>query len=435
MHAATLHACNSYPDDVSGSDDGHPANEDMPVMEGSELELMVGKIAHGGHMVARWGDLVIFVRYGIPGERVRVRITEVRARFARGDVIEVLQADPERREPPCPVAGSCGGCDFQHIPEARQRNLKLGVLRESLIHHGRLAVERVDELLVDGVMDLGRQLHWRSRMHYRTIAGSDGRTKLALHRFRSDELVDATECVIADRAGHRLARELAAGSLPGTDVYMAAGIGQPVVAKQPGKTSVVRHDVTIDADEFHFRVPVDGFWQVHPGLVSHLVETVLEWGKPVIGETWWDLYAGVGPFAAALGARVGPTGTVVAVENAGLAVREGERSLRAMPWVRWHRSDVRRFVVRSPGRKHSRPDGVVLDPPRSGAGAVIVDAVVDMGPRAVIIVACDPLALGRDTAHLEGRGYRLQAIRAIDAFPQTHHLETVAIFAPADRIS
>ena len=435
VHAVTLHACDSYPDDVSRSVGGRPANPDMPVKKGSELELVVGKIAHGGHMVARWGDLVIFVRHGIPGERVRVRITEVRARFARGDVIEVLQADPERRKPPCPVAGSCGGCDFQHIPEMKQRSLKLDVLRESLIHQGRLASERVDELLVDGVMDLGRQLHWRSRMHYRTIAGSNGQATLALHRFRSDELVDVSTCVIADHAGHRLAMDLAATSLPGTDVYMAVGNEQPIAANRPGKSSIARHDVTIGEATLQFRVPIDGFWQVHPDLVTHLARTVLEWGNPATGETWWDLYAGVGPIAAALAARVGPTGTVMAVENAALAVREGERSLRTLPWVRWHRSDVRRFVRRALGRTHPRPDGVVLDPPRSGAGAVIVDAVVDMGPRAVIIVACDPLALGRDTAHLESRGYRLEAVRAFDAFPQTHHLETVALFAPADQIS
>lgn len=431
VHATTLHALGSYPDVVST-----PLLDGDPVSVGEVLEVEATKVAHGGHMVARWGALVVFVRHALPGERVRVRITEVRSRYLRGDVIEVLDAHPRRRAAMCPVAGLCGGCDFQHAPEDFQRSLKFDVLHEALVHQGRLESTRVDDLMSEGLIDLGSDTGWRTRMHYRTMVDAGGETVLALHQHRSDELVDASGCVIADRQGHAEAQAFAAGLTPGSDVFLAVGRDGPVVASHARAAPEVPHRLAIGDTDLTFATTIDGFWQVHPRLVSAVVDTTIQWGRPRAGETWWDLFAGVGPISAALGVAVGERGRVDAVEGSAIAVREGRRALKTMPWVRWHRGDVRRFVrSRTEDRSGPRPAGVVMDPPRAGAGPDVVAALTGLSPRVIVVVSCDPASLARDTDTFRRHGYELARLRAWDAFPQTHHMETIAVFEPGDRIS
>ena len=434
VHAATLHASGAYPDAVSSPgavdrDHSSPRGSQDPIRVGDEHELSIERVAHGGHMVARLGSFVVFVRHALPGERVRARITHVRSKFAHADVTAVLESHPDRRAPACSVAGVCGGCDFLHASESLQRVLKGEVLREALVRHGRLDPEHAQALLGDGVEDLGLDYGWRTRMHYRVVDGS-----VALKGYRSDDLVDVRDCLIADPGGHAAARR-AAGNLPsGADLWMATGTEGITVAATKG-SGRVGHSIVVDGEEFEFETSIDGFWQVHPRLAQALVDVVLAWGDPQPGETWWDLYSGVGPLAAAVGHRVGPHGTVHAVESSGDAVRAA-RAAVGLPQVRCHHDDVHRWLRKhGGGRSQDRPNGVVVDPPRSGAGAAVVESLVRARPDRIVLIACDPVALGRDTALLATGGYRLDGLHAWDAFPQTHHFETIAIFRPEHRIS
>ncbi|MEN0070570.1 MAG: TRAM domain-containing protein, partial [Propionicimonas sp.] len=138
----------------------------------------VGPVAHGGHCVARVDGVVVFVRHAIPGELVTLRVTEVQSKFARADVAEVLEASPARRRPPCPVAGECGGCDFQHLAAPDSRELKRRVVAELLEHHAGIRFDGEVEGFDDG-------FGWRTRMRYQRTA--DG--GLGLRRHRSEEVV------------------------------------------------------------------------------------------------------------------------------------------------------------------------------------------------------------------------------------------------------
>jgi tRNA/tmRNA/rRNA uracil-C5-methylase (TrmA/RlmC/RlmD family) len=173
-----------------------------------------------------------------------------------------------------------------------------------------------------------------------------------------------------------------------------------------------------------WRIGDGDFWQVHPALPEALVESVLEFGQPRPAQVWWDLYAGAGLYSAFLGEAVGPGGSVEAVETSFIALRTARRALHDLPNVHLHGADVAAWlsVTHGPG-----PDGVVLDPPRAGAGAKIVNAIAQAGRPTVVHVACDPVALARDVSLFAGHGYRLDALRAFDAFPMTHHFETVAL--------
>jgi tRNA/tmRNA/rRNA uracil-C5-methylase (TrmA/RlmC/RlmD family) len=167
------------------------------------------------------------------------------------------------------------------------------------------------------------------------------------------------------------------------------------------------------------------FWQVHPALPDVLAQVVGEWAAAPPGGTAWDLYGGVGLFAAVLAEQVGPDGSVTVVESARAAVDDGRAALADLPQVGWRVGRVEKVLTGLPGP----PDVVVADPPRKGLGRAVVDALAAHGPAQVVYVACDPAALARDVAYFAGHGYTLGPLRAFDAFPMTHHMECVALLS------
>jgi tRNA/tmRNA/rRNA uracil-C5-methylase (TrmA/RlmC/RlmD family) len=178
-----------------------------------------------------------------------------------------------------------------------------------------------------------------------------------------------------------------------------------------------------------WRLAATGFWQVHPAAAETLAAVVGEWAAARPGMRTWDLYGGVGLFASVLAEQVGVTGSVLVVESSAQAVRDGERNLSDLQQVGWRCGKVE-DVLGSPELVDDRPDVVVLDPPRKGAGKAVVTGVAQRQPSRVVYVACDPAALARDVAEFADHGYRLAQLRAFDAFPMTHHVECVALLVP-----
>ena len=416
-------------------------------------------MAHGGHCVARLDGRVIFVRHALPGELVRARITEggEGARFLRADAVEILRASPDRVAPACAYAGPgrCGGCDWQHATPEAQRGLKTAVVHEQMSRLAHLEVDVVVEALPGRADGLG----WRSRVQH----GVDAEGRLGYRRHRSHEVIAVDECPISQdevlRAGH-LARRwpgvaeievTAAGpdqrlvvvtpvagarrrtTLPDVDASVA--VVAPSESANPltrvhGRTWVSETVVVGDWTR-EFRITGAGFWQVHRAAASTLVATVLDQLNPQPGERALDLYCGVGLFAAAVADRVGPRGEVAAVEADTRAVADARRNLHDLPWVRLHQGSVARALATVvEGMRAGGVDIVVLDPPRSGAGRVVVEALCAAGPRAICYVACDPAALARDVRTAAEHGYQVSGLRAFDAFPMTHHIECVALLTP-----
>ena len=427
---------------------------------GDVVEVDVTAVAHGGHCIARHEGQVLFVRHTIPGERVRAHVTETGAgeRFVRADAVEVVTTSPDRVVAPCPYAGPgrCGGCDLQHVALPRQRALKADVVREQMARLAHLDVD-VEVEVVPG--DVGG-LDWRTRVEFAVDA--EGRAGLRKHR--SHDVVPVDHCRIASAGIDAL--RVTARPWPGCEAVdaVAPTIGEPLAVALPAPPSevpVVRERVLAQWTDEHgatrtvgqeFTVSARGFWQVHPGAAATFVSVVLGATSPRPGERALDLYAGVGLFTAALADAVGPTGQVVAVESDPGATAHARENLAAHPNVAVLPARVddafgvarpsRRGTARQRGsrpRKASRSallpmsaDVVVLDPPRTGAGRGVCAGVAALRPRVVAYVACDPAALARDTAYLADAGYRLDALRAFDAFPMTHHVECVARFVPAD---
>lgn len=392
----------------------------------------VGDVAAGGHCVARVDGEVYFVRHALPGERVRIEVTDRKKRFAFADAVEILEASPDRVEPPCPWAGpgKCGGCDFQHATHEAQLRLKTRVLTDQLTRLGGLEAARLEGLEVEPLPWEEGPLSWRTRMQYAV----DGEGKAGLRRHKSRDVVHIDWCRIASEAV-RSADVLSRNWKGGGKGIGAVGVvdsddDELAVYTQLRRTSRPHHKsgprtVHQRVGETEFELGFDGFWQVHPSAAETFLECVLDFLRPQEGEAAWDLYAGAGLFAAGLADAVGPTGRVVAVENAksshtaaNLADRKHAGAVDG---------DVAQTVPALGG-----VDIVVLDPPRSGAGAEVVAAMVEAGPRAVCYVACDAGALARDVKAFAEQGWEPTRIRAFDAFPMTQHFETIALFEPAE---
>ncbi|MFI7248290.1 class I SAM-dependent RNA methyltransferase [Micromonospora chalcea] len=408
-----------------------PTAERPGLEEAERVELTVDAVAPGGHCVARVGGQVVFVRHALPGERVIAEVTELHRGFARADAVEILDASPERVAPPCPYArpGRCGGCDLQHVAPAAQLDWKLSVVREQLTRLGGLTAEQIDALGVRIEALPGGPLGWRSRVRYAVDAA--GRAGLLKHR--SHEVVPIDRCLIA----HPAIQDLPV--LPPTGARWPDADAVETVASTGGDVAVVAYTdgvptavsgpqrVRETAAGRSFTLPASGFWQVHPAAADALTGAVLDLLDPRPGETAWDLYGGAGLFAAALAGRVGGA-RVTLVESAPDGVAAARENLADLRGVEVVAARVETALAR---RRITGPvDLVVLDPPRSGAGAPVVRDVVAAGPRAVAYVACDPAAFARDVRTFREAGWRLTELRGYDLFPMTQHVELVGLFLP-----
>jgi tRNA/tmRNA/rRNA uracil-C5-methylase (TrmA/RlmC/RlmD family) len=425
-------------------------------LPGDVLELTAGEAAHGGWCVARAGELgslVVFVRHALPGERIRAVITQVTAKLARADAVEILDPSPDRVTPPCPHArpGGCGGCDWQHASLPAQRALKAAVIRQQLARIAGLDREVTVEALAGdepGTEDgtAGPGLGWRTRVTF--AVGPDGRAGLRQHR--SHEIVDIQACPIA----HPLvnAAGVPSRAWPGATSVQVAAVpatgerGVLVSGHVRGKVPAVAADsirlvgrggartalagrghLTQQAAGRDWRTDLAGFWQVHPAAADTLSAAVLAALRPQPGDVALDLYCGAGLFAGALAAAVGPDGRVVAVEGDVAAARDARHNLRDWPWARVHRGDAGEVLARL---GLAGAVLAVLDPPRTGAARPVIDALIGapggQALRRIAYVSCDPATLARDLKLLTAGGWALDGLRAFDAFPMTHHVECLA---------
>lgn len=395
--------------------------------EGTAIEIDISGMAHGGEAVGRHEGRVVFVRGGIPGERVRATITAIprHGRFMRAVATEVLDRSADRVTPPCRYAGRCGGCDWQHISVAAQRRLKADVIRDQLSRLGGEPSDRWADLVVEGMGGANPDdgLHWRTRMRYAV----DDADRPGLRGYHSHEVIPIEECLIA--VPDIGSSEVLAGVWPGADELLAVkplGANVLIPDARPGMARVSEvaagREWTFDAT---------AFWQVHVGAAQALVDVVLALLAPRPGEHLLDLYSGVGLFAGAIAPVLGPGGRVDAVESDEVAVRGARRSLHAESTVHLHLDRVDLWL-RTSGLR--RCDLVVLDPPRAGAGREVMERIMRLRPRAIAYVACDPAALARDVGIAKHAGWQLQRLRALDLFPMTHHVECVALLARADSL-
>lgn len=396
------------------------------------VELHPHDIAHGGEAVARKDGKAHFVAGAMPGEIVEAAIIEDRGSWARAALVEVIEPSPLRREPPCQYADVCGGCQWQFADGDTQRDWKKEIVFGQLQHLGRLA-----DPIVHDTAKVGPDLGYRNRMDFHVVDGRPG-----LYRPRSHDIVHLEQCpllvpALQDvyerlgdlrgveqltlRAGTRTDQQLAIveGEIPDdagewgvpvaqlTNTSVRPAIGTPLLSE------VVRDVV--------FEIPVNDFFQSNTPGADMLVDLVADALDVQSHETLLDGFCGVGLFGATVGQSAA---RVIGIDSSREAIVSARRNLDTV--------DIEHNLLVGSFTKDIESldeywDVAVVDPPRKGLGERGVEAVISALPRAVAYVSCDPASLARDVRIFGTLGYDFVDATPVDLFPQTFHVETVAL--------
>jgi tRNA/tmRNA/rRNA uracil-C5-methylase (TrmA/RlmC/RlmD family) len=394
-----------------------------------ELSVVTGAPANGGSCVAHHEGRVVFVRYALPGERVRVRVTADRGSYWHAEVLEVIEPSDDRVASLCPIAGADGAgcCDLAFAAPEAARVLKAHVVANQLQRLGGFDW-RGPDTGAEPLADSG-PTGWRTRV--RLEVGADRRP--GFHRYHSAELVTDLRCAqLPDGMLDGLAENLPVADLsPAAQLHVAVdddGERHVVRTQRQGKrtaTTVVEggYEAVQRVGARGWRVPVTAFWQAHRDAAATYSGLVADWAQPGAGMTVWDLYGGAGVFAAALGDAVGESGRVVSVDTSRAATRAARAALVDLPQVDVVTDSVRRALT----AQRTGADIAVLDPPRAGAGRDVIDLLAAAGVPRVVHIGCEAASFARDVGLYRGHGYAVERIKVFDAFPLTHHTECVAL--------
>lgn len=418
-----------------------------------QAEVRIERYADQGRCVAHIDGRVVFVRFALPGELVRIELDEPHdrdERFWTGEVVEVLEASADRVEPawalagPLAMGGGVGGADLVHVSLAGQLTWKAVTVSEQMKRLGHVDVA-VPVSRAVGDEELGG-LHWRTRIEM--IADENGMPSMRRRgthvRVPLDTMPLATNALLDVASANGV---WDGGFEPGSQIRLSvpeprhgedgAGVGGNYAVLVDGELKAgsrrLTEQVTVAGREFTYGVDANGFWQVHReapvALADHVIDLVRGEMDGAVSAVLWDLYSGSGLFTLPLATLIAERTRVFSVEGGDVAVKSQQRNLRALDLndVDVRCGDVSRTLAHVPAHL-AHPDVVVLDPPRAGAHAKVCRQIAEAAPRAIVYIACDCTSLARDTATILDLGYELADIHAYDIYPMTHHVETVALF-------
>ncbi|MCL2669365.1 MAG: class I SAM-dependent RNA methyltransferase [Syntrophaceae bacterium] len=397
-------------------------------------ERMVAKIrdvAFGGDGVARLGNWVLFVPFTCDGDEVEVVLTEARKRYGRGRLLTIRTSGDQRVEPACPYVGRCGGCRLQHIAYPYQLVLKGRQLREIYARIAGLGSLEIPEVIPSPAPFAYRG---KAEFHIQTVPG--GPRRIGLMALASHDLVEVETCAIVAPSINVKLQEYRAALAAGRPRLLANRLvlwsdTGPAASSQEGCGGPAG-EITRMVRGQRFTVPRRGFFQANEALVGELVGQVLTMAALSGRETVVDAYGGCGLFSLFLGPGARQ---LIGIEMDREAVRCARMNLAraGLSEARFLQGDVVEVLAGVEGRAVQRAEVVMLDPPREGCGESVLTAVTALKPERIVYVSCNPATQARDTIRLAALGYAHERLQALDMFPQTAHLEAVALYTPQDR--
>ena len=369
-----------------------------------------------GEAMAEFDGHIVFVAGGIPGELVVAEVVKVHRKYVSAKVVEVLEASPDRVEPPCPYYGECTGCQWQHLSYQAQLESKHHKVADALQRVGGLEDPPVSDVIASPDQ-YGYRNHARFTINREGVLGFVNRETRQFVRIDKCMLmhdgVNALLEGLQDKCGETTQLSIRAGK------YSKDSLIQPYLFHPDISVTTGQKRYTESVDGRDFLVSSPSFFQVNvdqAAAAAHLVRDRLQLGPD---DVLLDAYTGVGTFAILLAPFVKQ---VIAVEESSAAVADAKQNadgLKNLDFVLGRTEDVLRGLP-------VKPDVVVLDPPRSGCQASALESLIKMAPPRLAYVSCDPETLGRDLKILCQGGYRLDEVAPLDMFPQTHHVECVA---------
>lgn len=430
---------------------------------GEMLEVEVESLAFGGRGVARAEGLVVFVAGALPGDRVRAEVTKGKKRFAEARTVELLKPGADRIADACVHGGEpCPGAPWQGLAYEQQLAAKSGQVEEALTRIGGLEGFELEE-----IVPAVEQWRYRNKLEY-SFGEVDGETALGFHaRGRWDLIVDVDDCRLASEAGNaarNAVREWArVESVPAYDARAREGTLRNLAVREGRRTGQIQTRLVTTASRFP-KPPVDlhtvvegdsgssdgptgvlgeerlreelcglelemshgAFFQTNTEMAERLYAVAAEYAGLSGRERLFDLYCGIGTIGLTMAAQAGE---VWGLEIVPEAITDAERN------ARHNKIENARFVAanartgtRDLVEKAGKPDVVVVDPPRAGLSQKIVRRVLECEAKRIVYVSCNPTTLAPNAAQLTEAGYRLRRVRPVDMFPQTPHIECVALF-------
>lgn len=377
------------------------------------FEVEIERILPGGMGLAHVEGKTVFVSLAAPGDRVRVRVEREQGNVLFASIEEIITPSPVRIEPPCPYFGRCGGCDFQQLTYEAQLAAKAEMIRDCLHRIGRL--DDVPDVVVMPSPDA-----WRYRMRATWQIDQDERT-IGYYERGSRRVCDVVDCaVLRPELQARLeeVRRTDWTEFPADLKHLDVVAGESGVSFAPAFADFETHELSLTVRGEVYRYNAEAFFQINPSLLGPLIDFAL---ADASGASALDLYSGVGLFTLPLSRNFK---TIVGVESNPIAVRFARRNLQDAELT-----NARVIIANVADWFRSAPvrdiDFILLDPPRAGAESAVIKGILDLHPRQISYVSCDPATLARDLRKLVAGGYTISSIRGFDLFPQTHHVETV----------
>ena len=389
------------------------ASEQPALRVGQCLELRVLRLAAGGDGVAKAPDgRTVFVPLSAPDDWLEVQIVDVQRRFLRAEILKVLRPGPARVEAPCPVFGVCGGCSWQHLEYAAQVEAKRTILSDALSRIGGISLGEDPAL-----MPSPRGYGYRARARILAGVGESG-----FRARRSHRLCATTACPVLTPALESSLETVRRLSEPDAEpVEWEISLGATGSARCGRVSDKSGPPVALQIEGDEIQISPGTFTQANSLLWEALHCRVL--AATGQGQRVLELYAGAGFFTLGLARRFSQ---VIAIESAASAVSDLRTNLEraGLDHVEVIAASVESAL---PSRRLSRPDAILLDPPRAGLPECALKAVAQLRAPRIIYLSCDPATLARDTARLQKKGYRVASIEGFDLFPQTPHLEALAV--------
>ena len=405
------------------------------------FDILLEKLTYGGEAMGRLPDSrAVFVPFGLPGEQVRVRLTQDKQNFARGELVEVLTASPERIAPKCKHFGKCGGCHYQNLSYENQLLAKTEILRDQFQRIGKIENPPIKPIVPSA-------LEWNYRNHVQFHLTAEG--KLGFVNSKGNSVFPIEECHLPETGIDSFWRELQFESNKEVErVSLRAGHNEELMVVLESENfetpeleieadvSVVHlfdeHPVVIAGrDHFvvsvlekDFRVSAASFFQVNTKMAEKMVEYLLARLPVSMSTTVLDVYCGVGLFSKFFASKCEQ---VIGIEASESACEDFVFNLDEFDNVELYEGAAEEILPGLAGRLDSSTF-VIVDPPRAGLERHALDAILSIKPQIIAYVSCDPSTLARDAARLINGGYRLVEVTPFDLFPQTYHIESISIF-------
>lgn len=376
--------------------------------------VTIERILPGGVGLAHVDGKTVFVALAAKGDRVRIAIDREQGNLVFASIAEILEPSAERVEPPCPYFGRCGGCDFQQLNYESQLLAKAEIIHDCLHRIARLDIPEIT------VVPSPTPWHYRARATWQLDLDQG---VIGYYERGSRRVCDVVECAVLEPELQKTLEHLRSTSpddLPADLKHLDAVVGETGVSLAPAFADFHTTELRLNVGDETYSYNAEAFFQVNQSLLKQVVDFAL---SDVSGDKALDLYCGVGLFTLPLARRFHQ---VVGVESNATATRFARRNLQHAQLS--NTSIVTATVTdwfRSGAKTLDSADFVLLDPPRAGAESLVIKGILELGPKRICYVSCDPATLARDLKKLIAGGFAVQSICGFDMFPQTHHVETV----------